>query len=115
MLGNIENSVNFTSLKFSPDAMTKKAISGYVDCMDTARIMYDSFNKIGVETGSNSVVIKGINEGSSILFSAYDEANPKKVLSSIQIEKGDFKTQRGSLFEKFTSEIVGKIKGLIEH
>ncbi len=118
----IQNNISFGALKISPDKITKRAVTQYVDCMDTARVMRNSLDKIDLETGLTPVIIKGeiipdakdaTGKNFSILFKAFNGKDEQDALSKIAVEKGDFQSSRANLFEKFADEIITKIKTVI--
>lgn len=115
MLNNIKNNMSFGSLKIMQNEATKKAITRYIDCMDTARVMSDSFEKIRQESGNTLVAIRGkilnAKDGESILFETYNTQN-SSLLGQILIKASDFLTSRADLFEKFGNDTLRTIKSM---
>lgn len=118
MITNVQNNVNFGSLKISPDKVTRRAISNYIDCLDTARIMHDSFAKIGEKTGEIPVLIKGdiipdkndlTGKNFSIVVSAL-RGDEDKQLGRILIAKNNIEASRSRLLKRFTQSVLEAVK-----
>ncbi len=111
------NNVNFGSLKVEPCDITKKAIKGYADCMDTIRIMADSFDRINTQSGETLIEIKGkitpLATSDIISFESFGAPNSSP-LSKISIRTDDHKTSRADLFEKFCTDTLNNAKKLFK-
>ena len=117
MLGNVQNNVNFGSLRIAKGINTQAAIGRYIDCMDTARVMSNSLSELGNESGDFVVevagkILKG-DKGDIISFQTKDVTN-SKVLQEMAVQTGDFVTSRAKLFEKFCADTLVNVKKLFE-
>ena len=110
------DNVNFGSLKIIRSNSTKNAIEHYADCMDTIRVMADSFDRIKKDPKVDVTVVGKVVSspgGDSILFESLKSADNTS-LAKISVSSNDFITSRAELFQKFCNETLENLKKLIK-
>ena len=111
------NNISFGSLKISNNNATREAFKAYTDCLNTARVMNNSFKKVNELTGGIPVEIKGniikTTEGDVINLSSY-KAKDLLPLAELKIMENDFSTSRARLFGKFCNEIIENAKKIVK-
>ncbi len=109
----MSNSINFGSVNIAHNNNVRLAIKSYMDCMDTARTISDSLQKIKNQTGNFAVEIRGKikkdKSGDLITIESYN-AKQSSLLSKISIQADDYVTSRAELFRKFCDDTIKKIK-----
>lgn len=105
-IAKMQNSINFGMLKISTDSATKEAIHRYVNSMDKARVLGDTFTRINDETGDEQIVITGKNLHERIMLEAkngLDDKPAAKIELAINEEIDEEKTK------EFSQQIIDSV------